>query len=754
MSRLDLCICLVAYLVFLCASPVPGVPADDVRSSSISGVVRDAETGEAIPRANVTLLGTLVGDAGDEQGWFRIANVPPGPYVLSVAVIGYTRETRDIELKEGEHLNLEIHLEPTPIEISPVVVTASRRPQDASEAPVSVSVLTARDIEKWDVVSPDQVLRHAPGVVVTETQASIRGSSGFHRGAGSRLLLLVDGVPALAGDTGDIKWDLIPPDQIERIEVVKSASSALYGSSALGGVVNIVTLPVSDIPETRFRLSAGYFDDPYYPQWKWTSDWLTSAGIDVSHSRSVGEVGLFAAFGKKTSDGYRRNSDFDRSSAMAKVTYSDDGKRLLIAFITWALEEYGHSTEWKSQGEALDITESAWHDRVTSEKVAGYIKAKNLLGLQNLLSGTINWYFTEWDNDFHDVQDNADALKLGGSLQLDMVLGSRHEVTCGVEGWHTGVNSTMFGDRQIGEIGLFGEVHADVLHGIALTLGARYDGHYLGEGRAWQDLVSPRAAVVFRGGRIGIFNISAGRGFRAPTVAEMFTSTSVGGFTVKPNPDLASERGNTYEIAWTGDPIRGLRTCLSLFRSNFSELIEPAVDPADDMIHFTNVHDATVYGLEAWLRSAPIMDRASLAASYMFLSTEDDATGEPLAYRSKHNLKSSVDLIGRDYSVGLDFIYRSRVERVKVYENDERVAIYVTDLRGEARLGRLRLSAKVANLFQYNYTEIERNLAPRNGSLLYFRYSLWYKICHHSSGLGPMRAHQPQGPPASPGYPC
>ena len=139
---------------------------------------------------------------------------------------------------------------------------------------------------------------------------------------------------------------------------------------------------------------------------------------------------------------------------------------------------------------------------------------------------------------------------------------------------------------------------------------------------------------------------------------------------------------------------------------------DPAVDPVDDKIHFTNVHDATISGLETWLQSATIMDLISLTASYMYLSTEDETTGKPLAYRSKHTFKSSVDLIGPAYSVGLDFIYRSRIDQVKVYENDERVAIYVTDLRGEAKLGRLRLSAKVANLFQYNYTEIERNLAP------------------------------------------
>jgi outer membrane cobalamin receptor len=678
----------------------------------VTGVVRDRDSGDPIPNANVLIDGTVLGGATDNVGRFRITDVPPGKYEVSVTVVGFKKETRPVTVVEGKEAYLSVDLVRAAIEVAPVVVTAARREQDALDVPVSFSVITDQDIAKRSVATPDEALRYASGVTVNESQVGVRGSSGFNRGAGSRLLLLVDGVPALAGDTGDIRWDLLPPDEIQRIEIVKSASSSLYGSSALGGVINIVTRPIGESPVTHVRLSAGYYDDPYYPEWKWTSKWLTFSGIDISHSRRIGDLGLLAAFGKKTSDGYRRNSDFDRTSATAKVTYAFTKNRLVTCFLAWALEEHGHSTEWKSQADALDIDASAWHDRTRSEKLTGYIKLRDITGPRGVVSGTFNWYHTDWDNDFHDAKDDARALRLGGSVQLDRITGSGIESTLGVEGSHTGVTSTMFGDRETWQIGAFAERRVKIAGSTSISAGARYDTHHLSDERPEQGQLSPRAALVVRTGTASALNVSVGSGFRAPTIAEMFTSTTVGGFTVKPNLGLSSESGITYEAGWTGDLTAAAKTGLGLFRSEYSDFIEPAVDPSDGAIHFTNIHDAHITGFEGWMRTAPLLDRLVLTSSYMFLSTEDEGTGEPLAYRSKHNFKASADAAVGRASIGVDFIYRSRVERVKVYESDERVPIYVTDLRAEARLTHLRVSAKVSNLFQYNYTEIERTLAP------------------------------------------
>jgi iron complex outermembrane receptor protein len=658
------------------------------------------------------LEGTLAGAATDNAGNFRIENVPEGPYRLNVSVIGYGEASIDITVEKGRDLSVNVTLARAPIEMAPVLVTATRREEDILEVPVGFTVITPRDIQKRDANSPDEILRFAPGVVVTDTQVDVRGSGGFNRGAGSRMLLLVDGIPALAGDTGDIKWDLVPPSQIQRIEIVKSAASSLYGSTALGGVINIITVPVAEEPRTGFKIFSGYFDDPYHSEWKWTAKWLTFSGIDLSHTRKLCDLGLSVGLGLKRNEGYRRNSDFERSSLTTKLTYPAGVVRFTL-FNAWALEKHGHATEWLSQAEALDIDPAAHRDRVRSEKAAGYLKAATMPDMVSAVSVVLNWYHTRWRNDFHDVKDNSRALRLGGSVQLDRIISPRVDITLGCDGRRTGVASTMFGDREIAEAGVFAEIKGAASEGIAMRLGTRYDAHLLAEDRVWEGLVSPRAAIVVRTGERSSLNASVGRGFRAPTVAEMFTSTTVGGFTVKPNPELASERGITYEIGWMGTPWRHLHTRMAIFRSAYDNLIEPEIDPADGSLRFTNLRDAVVSGFEGLVRAVFIRDLADLGLSYMYLSTEDVDRKMPLAYRSRHNLKVSLDISRERYAVGADFLFRSRLQRVKVYEDDERVPIYVTDLRAEVRrIGGFRLSGKIANLFNYNYTEIERNLAP------------------------------------------
>ena len=688
----------------------PGFPAEPL-SPRVTGMAIDAATGEPIVLANVVVEETVLGDATDDRGRFEIAGVPDGEFVVSVSMMGYRTAKRAISLEPGQSVDLEFVLERTTLEVSQVIVTASRKERSLSEVPVSSNVVSRNEISRRDVTTPDEVLRYVPGVTVTSSQASIRGSTGFVRGAGSRILLLVDGAPALAGDTGDIKWDIIPTEQIERIEVVKGASSSLYGSSALGGVINLVTNPFPERPRTRLRLSAGFYDDPYWPEWKWTTDWQSFGGFDLSHSRLVGPVGVLASASVNKSDGYRQNSDSDRSNVMAKATARLNPYNRLVCLASWALDKYGHTVEWISQSRALEVNNETLNDRVRSEKLAGYLRLNSVLDSKTVLITMFNWYGNEWRNDFHDGVDQSDALKLGGSVQIDRVLGAGWGATAGAEGWHTGVASTMFGDRETGEGGVLGELEARLSDRWAATAGARYDTYYRDDRRTWHSKVSPRASLRATAGGTSLI-VSAARGFRAPTVAELYTSTQVSGYRVKPNPDLRPESAVTYEVGITGEAGTRFMASAGVFRSSYSDLIEPDVDPSDGYLHFVNISDAVITGIDTWLAAALFGDRVTLDVAYMYLTANDRQSDEPLPYRSRHSLKAALDLRGPAYIVGLDYIYGSRFEAVSVYPYDERVAVKVLDLRGSVEVGAARLSLKVANLLNYNYAEVERNLAP------------------------------------------
>src|SRR5512140_1089848 len=224
-------------------------------AGSIAGRVMGVSQSEAIVGANVLLRGTTRGTTTDTQGRYRLADLAPGKYTLVFSIVGYQRLTRtDIAVEDGKETTVNVTMTQAPVQAEQVVVRANKREQSLQDVPVSMSVVDAADIQQRNSLTIDEALRYVPGVNITGTQVNIRGSSGYSLGAGSRVLLLLDGVPFLAGDTGELNFESIPMGQVDRIEVVKGASSALYGSNALGGVVNVITKPIQDGTTTDLPL--------------------------------------------------------------------------------------------------------------------------------------------------------------------------------------------------------------------------------------------------------------------------------------------------------------------------------------------------------------------------------------------------------------------------------------------------------------------------------------------------------------------
>ena len=154
--------------------------------------------------------------------------------------IGYQTQTKNIQLTDGETKEFSLTLMPESNQLDDVVISASKYEQKLGDVPVSMAVIKPALIENKATRDAQAIVEQVPGVQINENQVSIRGS-GWSYGAGSRVLVMVDGMPMLAGDANDIKWSAIPLENISQIEILKGASSVLYGSSALNGVINIRT---------------------------------------------------------------------------------------------------------------------------------------------------------------------------------------------------------------------------------------------------------------------------------------------------------------------------------------------------------------------------------------------------------------------------------------------------------------------------------------------------------------------------------
>ncbi len=306
-----------------CAAPV------------LRGTITHQHTGEGLLGVNIQLVGTLRGTSTNEQGSFLLHLPKAGKWSLRITSIGFRTLEHSFEIGDGDTLDVSLKLDPDYLQADEVVITAQARETTARLSTTRVEVVRAPEIQARSPSSLDRVLEAVPGVDVHRTggavvsNVSIRGSSDkLGGGVGNRTLLLVDGRPAVISDTDGASWQLYPEDVIARIEVVKGAYSALYGSNAMGGVVNVLTHSPTHREYTRIRAGYGTYERP--AGWaRYTERLTTRSDLSFSHSNSIGRLGYFSNFTRRNSGGWRQTSALENITAFTKLVYDYTPERNL-----------------------------------------------------------------------------------------------------------------------------------------------------------------------------------------------------------------------------------------------------------------------------------------------------------------------------------------------------------------------------------------------------------------------------------------
>jgi iron complex outermembrane receptor protein len=245
----------------------------------ISGLVIDAgsDKKEPIYGANIALRdvsGNLIVGAiskydadEDKEGYFSL-DADAGSYKLITSYIGYKDDTLNVTLKVGEPLDLFIALQDkNTTEI--VIVTDGRFAKELKKSTITVVTVDPSLIANTGATKVDEVIAKVPGVTIVDGQANIRGGSGYSYGAGSRVLLLVDDMPFLQPDAGFPNWRDMPVENLSQIEILKGAGSALYGSSALNGIIHIRTAYATGEPESTISIFGTGYGTPARPETAW-----------------------------------------------------------------------------------------------------------------------------------------------------------------------------------------------------------------------------------------------------------------------------------------------------------------------------------------------------------------------------------------------------------------------------------------------------------------------------------------------------
>lgn len=698
---------IAAALLSLGGASGPEAATAQQTAGSLTGTVVDAETGRPVSAATILLRGSTLTGLTDEQGVFRLEQLLPGRYTVQVIVYGYEIVERpDVEIVAGRLTRIEFSVTKTIIEVPGLIVTASRRSERPGEAPVSVAVLTSREIFERNVTTLDEALPFAQGVVFNAGQMDIRGSTGLARGVGSRVLMLLDGHRMLAGVSGAIDFGSLPVLDVDRIEIVKGPHSTLFGTNALGGVVNVLTGRPPDEPETLARLHYGQYDTP--SRFRFTDETLSMQGVKLQHSRWLGNVGATLFAGWESSDGFRQNGNFERWGLRAKTVFGRHSDRPVEAFLIYSREDEDEFFDWLSEDRPLEVEPIELGDWKRDDDLILGLTASPINTQSLLLQVKPHLYYTKIQNHFHDSDDFHKSTRYATDIQLSTDPVARHGLTFGSEVAATTVTSTLVGDPLLWDLAAYGQDEVEISDKLRGSLGLRLDYH-AAEGAESELNLSPKFGLVYKPTEGLSLRTSVSRGYRAPTPSEQFTETVQFGFRVIPNLELRGESAWAGEVGLTANPFPWLWLDGAVFHSEYDDLIEPSTVPDElFLFQFRNVADARVTGLDVGAKFGIIPDLLGLDVSYMFLDSKNKDTGKALQYRSKHNVTGT--LWGLKRALAVDVRFRSRVEEVLAFPFDPRDDITVVDVRGGYRLLGVDLQAKITNLFQAEYVDVqERN---------------------------------------------
>ena len=710
------------------------------QKSVLKGIVLDEETGQPLIAATVS-YGDGQGVTTDFDGKFEI-ELNKGLYALEISYVGYETLKTEIDVEDNQAELMTFRLSPSTTLLETATVTSGKFEKALGEVTVSMEILQPNLIESTNQTALDGALEKVPGVTVIDGQANIRGGSGFSQGAGSRVLLLVDDIPILDAPSGFPNWSDIPLENTAQVEILKGASSALYGSSALNGIINVRTSYAKSDPETKGAVFYTNFFDPAEESLKWWDSAPNTIGANLTHKRKMGKFDLVLGGFYINEDSY--NKDWQRESGRFNFSTQYRASDRLTIGLNGNINS-GDRTSF-----------FYWSGRETA-----YIGAPNTDNANNLTRYNLDPKVTYYDKSGNrhrflsryyrvDNQLSNDRSNLSGQYYAEYQFQRRISdinlvTTAGLVASGSQVEAELYGDTTFTSRNLAAFVQFDKKFGNRLnaSLGFRYEDNLLDN----PGFETPCAAFTIQPSkereskpvfRLGLnyqlsegtfLRASWGQGYRYPTIAERYIITTVGGLSVLPNPTLQSEFG------WSGEI--GLKQGFRL--ASFEGYIDIAgfTMRYQDMMEFNltgtgicgvafqsvNIGDTSIGGYEISIagRGSILGLPTTILGGYTYVdprfgefdqtqirgdgtdsqgqinSNNSSSDDNILKYRSQHVFKMDLETRFKDLSFGLAYFYNSHLEAIDAVF--ELIIPGLTEFRQENNNGYSVLNARLAYKF-------------------------------------------------------
>ncbi|MCK4921077.1 MAG: TonB-dependent receptor, partial [Bacteroidales bacterium] len=583
-------------------------------NNTIAGYVYSQNTGEPLPFANIILQGTTIGSVSNINGQFIIKNVKEGNYKIIASYSGYLSEERLIEVYND--MEIVFRLEETSYDINTVVITGTRTERTLRNVPILTNVISKSEIESTGSTNiMDALSLSLPNI---NFNSSVTGPSMQLAGLEAKYtVFLIDGEKISGETNGNIDYNRLKTVDIERIEIIKGASGILYGSNAIGSVVNIITKKPGQAVETSFGTRYSKYNE-----------FDRDANIAFILKNFSSKTNFFS----NSTDGYdltpasideRTQEAFKSKSLKQKFEYKAseklnfeaagnyyDRERFDSDLIPIHKKDYDYTYNIKSayRFNTENSISAIWHsDMYITKDVEELFDNKETATYENIssnarLSGTFKVF-------------NKNTLSTGIEYLQDKLYSNRIE---GEEKQST--NLIAYAQDEIEFCSYF-----TAIAGLRANLHSEYGFNAI-----------PQISTMYKLSAMK-FRLGYSMGYRSPSMKEMYMSFSpVPVIEIFGNTDLIPETARYYTFsAEYSKPI--LNASLSVYQNNIKNMITEVQDLVDPRIWvYNNINNVSVNGVDFNLR-ARLKYGFSVNASYSYTDSEDKTSGSQMLGTSKNN---------------------------------------------------------------------------------------------------------------------
>jgi outer membrane receptor for ferrienterochelin and colicins len=513
--------------------------------------------------------------------------------------------------------------EEEPIEVEKIVVTGSRTEENYSDSSRKIDIIGSKEIDEVQATDLSDVLSYSDSIEVSNYGGPGAAKTLKMRGStASQVMVLVDGRPINSPRDGQTDLSTIPLDNIDRVEILHGPASSLYGSSAMGGVVQIITKkPPIQGSSTEATSSFGTFRT-YQER--------------LSHGQRIGDFGYLVSGGYQSSQGFRQNSAFNSKDLNVKMDYNltpDQNISVNTGFYNSLVGTPGEITAPDlddKQRVLKNYIDLNWRMTIDADTTISAKIYNNYDRLEFMENTAGSFFDTPFAKFIHTTQTR------GIDVQLDKQFNDFYRAIGGLNYILNLNDSTSTAKHRYTVFAGYLNNEFNIREDLKADLGARIDD-YSNFGLQ----ASPSLSLLYKIKEKTKLHGLISRSFRAPTFNDLYWPAEFwpGGGS-QGNPNLMPEKGTTGEIGVETEVNQYIQTSMTYFKSFYNDLIQWAPDAVGVWMP-TNISFAVIEGVE-FKNTWQLIEKLEIGLNYTYQLAKDDKTHKFLVYQPKNKINISV----------------------------------------------------------------------------------------------------------------